>query len=646
MTWTETLGTDVTAAFLGIQNDFSDLAQEVARRGWTLGKVKYNNGAFEAEASSPHGEKQLGRGKDENSALAHLVMRIMRQEFMRTPRTAGWGTNWTDHLQEIAQAYQEAPIYDPNAAPAWRELAQDSLRRAKLLQTQIHIEVVDEPEPYPSVQDMSDDVRKNAHLFVSRAHADHPVWSVDESVAFRIVHDVLGHVAAGSDFGWQGENQACAAHLPLLSPLAQKALFTECIGATAYGAYFRTYSPQKISFLDDYIEPAQEEENGAGHSGVHPSQSVVPVEVPHVEPKLGATETTDPNLGWRSGLEPLPDNGFMWHGDPLQAHTEGGLMDTAGNLDTGWSGLTHGDGSPDHESMKQAVVNALRASLLGKRKDPKWNAAHYQDLMELGAHVDDPKRFHDFLEAKREEHNQARGLPPGAHQTYYEAQRAFENWIHASHPHLGFAEAQELSEREFMALWIDEEERLHLDPKNERLSANELEEKVGKEIERRLMVMLKPEMKDADVHRDQMRALSSSQHDPYGSWLRSSLKDIARIGVHAQDLTNAALMDVREHGGAGHHFRAKALSLGIDPKEASYAWMLLQPKTSQLGVIDRPVMTALGHDFDRDSCARDYFKHERELAAGRDGAGYGTHPAGLVLLGYARPRPRWPGCPR
>jgi len=119
----------------------------------------------------------------------------------------------------------------------------------------------------------------------------------------------------------------------------------------------------------------------------------------------------------------------------------------------------------------------------------------------------------------------------------------------------------------------------------------------------------------------------------YGAFMGTHLQSIAKISQHVDQILEAALYDVHQKDGSGHHFRAAVLQLGISgvgPKVCSFAWLLLQPMTSQLATIDTHMMDVLGHNFEKDMNNRDYFKFERELAAGRDAAGYGG-PDGMPL---------------
>ena len=118
----------------------------------------------------------------------------------------------------------------------------------------------------------------------------------------------------------------------------------------------------------------------------------------------------------------------------------------------------------------------------------------------------------------------------------------------------------------------------------------------------------------------------------YSAWMGAHLKAISQISQHVDEILKAALEDVRNHDGAGHHFRAAVLQLGVSgvgPKVCSFAWLLLQPMTSQLATIDTHMMDVLGHNYEQSMNNRDYPMFERQLRAGLDAAGYGHLPLGV-----------------
>lgn len=156
---------------------------------------------------------------------------------------------YVKHLDSIAQAYADAPEFDASAVPAWRALAADSVARAALYRMRLVIRETDDPEPYPDAPAMFRDLVRG-RFTVTRAHSEHPIWSVETNVAFRICHDIAGHYATGdAGFDWIGENRACGAHFPLLPVVARPALFTECIAQTAFCNHYGYFGPQKVALI-------------------------------------------------------------------------------------------------------------------------------------------------------------------------------------------------------------------------------------------------------------------------------------------------------------------------------------------------------------------------------------------------------------
>jgi hypothetical protein len=653
--------------FQGVTIPLRELVAEIEARGWEP-NVGLKGGEYVAEGKNPHGESLEGTGPTDATAVSNLLVKIMRRETIRggttyaKVRLASWNIgDLHDRLEPMAHEYAQAPVYDPKAASYWKELGDDSNMRADVLRNQLHIEETPEPEPYQTAQEMLDDIHKNQHFWVStNQFGHHPIWDGKTNTNFRIVHDVLGHGVSGGNFDWPGEIAACSAHFPLLSPGAQKALAQECIGQTAAGAYYRSFMPQKVS-IPSWIEDLQARENPAAHTGVHPSQSLAPVEAPQVKPfqqtglpwatqvphedfsgglpMFGKTaqdvSPRDPNALWESGVTPLQPNAYLDHGDPLQAQA---VKDNAMKIDTGWSQM-------DMDTIKQAIMNAFRAVLLSPRKDLKWNAVHFQDISDIPSTVTDPKRYWDQLESRRVAWNTARGYAEDSHRPWFKERGDYRKLVAIHNPDLSPIDAQKKADKEFQIMWEEEEDKLELDPKNAELSADQIERKVEKEITKRLKEIVNPAKPANDYDHQQMRmgAINPGQLDlqgqepgKYGAFMGSHLRQIATLSQHIDQLAEAALQDVNDHDGTGYHFRSQVLQLGISgvgPKVASFAWLLLQPGTSQLATIDTHMMDVLGHDYAKEMNDRDYFKFERELSAGRDAAGYQHVPLGQFQWG-------------
>lgn len=695
--------TDVTAHSLVYSHSLRDLYTRIGDAGWSVKKVKFDKkeDCYVASAKNDHGDEIEKTGPDEGMAVRNLVLAIERKNHMRSAameRVGMWKSNWTDQLQSIAEAYAKAPIYDPKAAAAYKALADDSTRRADVLRKQLEIEEVNDPEPYPHAQAMADDIHKRQRFKVSTANSEHPLWTPEQNTAFRIVHDVLGHSVSGGDFGWEGENKACAAHFPLLSAEAQKALFTECIAQTAYGAHYRHFGPQKVALFPQFYEPVQQAEGvHPNFQGVHPSQSVAPTSMPAIKPSKpvglpqdnvapheqeamgmpvqmnyvpgmdrtaaiapgGEIDPTlaDPNQGYQSGVPAMQPNAYLHHGDPLQADD---VIRNASLIDTEWAKLKTGENEPDYERMKLAIVNAFRAVLLSPRKDLRWNTVHYQDISGVPSGVTDPTVYWNSLENKRQAWN-VKNFGEGArfsHRPYAKLVPKFEALIYQRDPQAGFPAAKERAQRELFDWEQEEQDKImeadqHL-PEAKRMDGYQIENAANKALAKRIEVFLKesqPSFDHPDFENRTSAAKQPTQEeglfslepqlekpklDRYGAFMGTHLKAIAQISTHADALLKAALEDVHEHDGSGHHFRAAVMQLGVSgvgPKVASFAWLLLQPMTSQLATIDIHIMDVLGHNYEKEMNTRDYFKFERELQAGRDAAGYEHVPLGAFQWG-------------
>lgn len=537
--WIAEEGRDVTSTFQGMTVPLRDLYSAIHQRGWEVTKVKWGTDGFEAEAKNPTtGAKVKRVAPTEDAAVAHLLLSLTRLDYIRTRwarhKLGAWQTTFTDKLAQIAEAYAKAPVYDPKSVGAWMELAADSKRRYDVLSSDMHIEVVNEPEPYATAEEMIEDIHKNKHLAVTRFNADHPVWSADQVVHFRAVHNILGHAAAGGDFGWHGENQACAAHFPLVSPNAQKALFSECLGRLAYSLHTQGFGPHKIAVLDDLIEDAQAKENSAGHMGVHPSQSLPGTEVPRVASFYKNAGTIDPNAGWQSGVEPLlGPNGKSWReieNDPLGVHRPNAKGVTATDVGTNlaridpedpskrWWDLQHPDGSQNREEMKKAIVNAFSAVLLSPQKDLRWNTIHYQDLADVVHTTEDPNYLHKRLEQRRLEWNRARKISPLAHKPFYREAQDFAMFLKSKTPGMTDAEAHRQANEEVQRLLEGEKVRLRDEletaeaskPAEKRTTLSQIEIKAGAEVARILREIMAPQHNPDTDFGDQMSMLGST----------------------------------------------------------------------------------------------------------------------------------------
>ena len=159
-----------------------------------------------------------------------------------------------DYISTIAQAYDSAPIVTPEAYDAWEALSNETAEHYHRISQCLSIGRTTNPNPYASSYDMLRDIAQG-HIWVSTANSEHPLWTTEENVMFRVVHDIMGHGATGSGFDWTGENRAYANHLEhTVNPKARLALFTEAIGQVAFALDRGAFGVQKCALLPQWLQ--------------------------------------------------------------------------------------------------------------------------------------------------------------------------------------------------------------------------------------------------------------------------------------------------------------------------------------------------------------------------------------------------------
>jgi hypothetical protein len=160
------------------------------------------------------------------------------------------------YLRDVAAHYAAAPTHDKGiqATRAWRDLADETMATAARLRDTLDVRYTPDPEPYPTAYEMLRDIAQG-RVVVSIANSLHPVWTLEENTAFRLVHDVVGHGATGSGFDWYGECRAYDKHWSIVvSPWARAALFTEAVGQVAYALVHGGFTVQKVALLPQWMQ--------------------------------------------------------------------------------------------------------------------------------------------------------------------------------------------------------------------------------------------------------------------------------------------------------------------------------------------------------------------------------------------------------
>lgn len=175
--------------------------------------------------------------------------------------------NYDEYAKLVADAYEQAPEYDESTVPSFRALIDHAVNKLypQILGKGIDVQFVDY-DPYENRDQMAEDVNENKVLKISRLYNEHPVFSEEENLKFRAVHDYYTHIVCDQDFGLRGELKAYNTHARLAPPAALPALFTEVVGQACYaiangevddkGDFVPAFGGQKIAFLPgfDYRE--------------------------------------------------------------------------------------------------------------------------------------------------------------------------------------------------------------------------------------------------------------------------------------------------------------------------------------------------------------------------------------------------------
>ncbi len=158
----------------------------------------------------------------------------------------------------IAEEYFAVAVVANGSHPyavlrAYHKLAEECKELARQVRETYDVTEVANGEPYENACDMF--VALNAGQFeVSNLFCEHPIWTPEENVNFRITHDVYGHFGSSgtnlAPFSWEGEQNAYLSQCIYHSRLAQEALFTEVIGQTACFSLTREFPEQKAILLE------------------------------------------------------------------------------------------------------------------------------------------------------------------------------------------------------------------------------------------------------------------------------------------------------------------------------------------------------------------------------------------------------------
>lgn len=159
--------------------------------------------------------------------------------------------DWKVYTGLVAEAYEEAPEFDPEAEKSFSAMRSATGKYFGLIQSKVKVEFVD-GDPYNSADQMREDVKKNKILKIMKDHSEHPFFSKEENWKFRTVHDWFTHVISGQPFTHKGELSAYNTHTKMYPPSAWPALFTEIVGQVCYVTVNGSFPTQKVCVLKGF----------------------------------------------------------------------------------------------------------------------------------------------------------------------------------------------------------------------------------------------------------------------------------------------------------------------------------------------------------------------------------------------------------
>lgn len=145
----------------------------------------------------------------------------------------------------VEYARQDAATVTDEDRKLWTDFARHNQERAAYIASRILVTETGNPEPYATSYDQSADIARGRFV-VSNTHCEHPVWTVSDNVAFRIVHDIDGHHAIGAGFHRQGEVDVYRYSITHTPERFHRCLFVESIGQLAYAVAAGDFGPQKV----------------------------------------------------------------------------------------------------------------------------------------------------------------------------------------------------------------------------------------------------------------------------------------------------------------------------------------------------------------------------------------------------------------
>lgn len=166
----------------------------------------------------------------------------------------------------VAASYVLAPEFEKEAAGLYRLFVQKVKRQKSMLGHKFDFQPTID-DPYNSMKAMSKDLdaqkgrggKINVKVFGAEPEgipADpetgEKVYSNDENIDFRSIHDIMAHYFGQHPFSGRGEYSAYNRHIKTLGPQVARVLFPEVVGQTSFYKVYGGFAKQKVMELRDF----------------------------------------------------------------------------------------------------------------------------------------------------------------------------------------------------------------------------------------------------------------------------------------------------------------------------------------------------------------------------------------------------------
>lgn len=186
--------------------------------------------------------------------MAPQHARVAREWLRRSVRAKLTLKKYDNFCEEVADAYDELPEKQEDQKWRWDALRDHVDKFFKQMQSKVKVRFV-EGQPYQSAKEMRDKVKETGVLEISNEGNEHPIFTPEENLRFRAVHDYIVHIIPGDegpDFSEKGEIKAFNLHRKLAPKDAWPALFTEVAAQACYANARGKFPEQKVSILPQF----------------------------------------------------------------------------------------------------------------------------------------------------------------------------------------------------------------------------------------------------------------------------------------------------------------------------------------------------------------------------------------------------------